>query len=183
MRRYQRQNRLDRLRRCRAAIEQIETLEKRLNGSISKREKNYPIMKAKHLIFAMQGLHLIEHGFYELHTDVWLTSFSGEMIIYVFLLGFFNHSCQKEWFKIWKIKDQPNHTNHMKEPRSSHCLVVHEDDHLSYKRYKVKNFVSMAIQGTQVPVYTNTHYFCIFQNFPFFLIKENLKQSIKKTNK
>ena len=70
LRRYQRQNRLDRLRRCRAAIEQIETLEKRLNGSISKREKNYPIMKAKHLIFAMQGLHLIEHGFYELHTDV-----------------------------------------------------------------------------------------------------------------
>ena len=38
------------------------------------------------------------YGFYELHIDVlWLTSFSGKMIIYVFLLGFFSHSRQKEW--------------------------------------------------------------------------------------
>ena len=83
-------------------------------------------------------------------------------------LGFSSLSRQKEWFKTWKIKDQPNHTNHMKESQSSHCLVVHEDAHLSYKSYKVKNFVSKAIQGTQVPIYTNTHYFCIFQNFSFF---------------
>ena len=55
-------------------------------------------------------------------------------------------------------KDYPNHINHINEPQSSHCLVVHKDAHLSYKGYKVKKLVSMAIQGTQVPVYTNTNY-------------------------
>ena len=49
-------------------------------------------------MFAVKVLHLIEHGFYELHTDVlWLMSFSGEMVIYVFLLEFFSPSRQKEW--------------------------------------------------------------------------------------
>ena len=87
----------------------------------------------------MQVLHLTEHGFYELHIDVlWLMSFYGEMVIYVFFLGFSSSSRQKEWFKIWKIRDQPNHTNHIKEPQSSHCLVVHEDAHLSYMRFEVK---------------------------------------------
>ena len=33
---------------------------------------------------------------------------------------------------------------------------------------KLRNFVLKAIQGTQVPIYTNTHYFCIFQNFIFY---------------
>ena len=43
-------------------------------------------MLAKHVFLTVQVLYLTEHGFYELHTDVlWLTSFSGEMIIYVFL--------------------------------------------------------------------------------------------------
>ena len=57
-------------------------------------------MKAKHLLFIVQVLHLTEHGFYELHTDVvWLASFSGEMIVYAFLLGFFSPSCQKEWLR------------------------------------------------------------------------------------
>ena len=38
----------------------------------------------------MQVLYLTKHGFYELHKDVlWLTSFSSEMVMYVFLLGFF----------------------------------------------------------------------------------------------
>ena len=116
----------------------------------------------------MQVLHLTEHDFYDLHTYViWLTSFTGKMVIYAFLLRFSSPSRQKEWFKIWKIRDQPNHTNHINEPQSSHCLVVHEDAHLSYKRYKVKNFVSKAIQGTQVRVYTNTHCFCIFQKKKF----------------
>ena len=53
-------------------------------------------MKAIYLVFAMQVLHLTKHGFYELHTDVWLTSFSDEMVIYAFLLGFFSLSRQKE---------------------------------------------------------------------------------------
>ena len=47
-------------------------------------------MQAKHPDFAVQVLHLTEHNFYELHTYVlWLMSFSGEMIIYAFFLGFF----------------------------------------------------------------------------------------------
>ena len=86
----------------------------------------------------MQVLYFTEHSFYKLHTDVlWLMNFSGEMVIYDFLLEFSSSSDQKEWFKIWKIRDQSNQPNHIKEPQSSHCLVVHEDAHLSYKRYKV----------------------------------------------
>ena len=45
----------------------------------------------------------------------------------------------------------------------------------------LENFVSMAIQGTQVPMYTNTHCFCIFLIFQFFLFlyqKQN-KQKLK----
>ena len=46
-------------------------------------------MLAKYLILAVQVLYLIEHDFCELHTDVmWLTSFSGEIVIYAFLLEF-----------------------------------------------------------------------------------------------
>ena len=74
------------------------------------------------------------------------------------------------------IKDEPNHTNHVKKLQSSHCLVVHENVHLSYKRYKVKNFVSKAIQGTQVPLYINLHYFYIFQNVPSFIFKKKKKK-------
>ena len=37
------------------------------------------------------------------HTGVilWLAGNSGEMIIYAFLLGFFSHSRQKEWYKCY----------------------------------------------------------------------------------
>ena len=28
----------------------------------------------------------------------WLAGFSGEIVIYAFLLGFFSLSCQKEWY-------------------------------------------------------------------------------------
>ena len=47
----------------------------------------------------------------------------------------------------------------------------------------LENFVSMAIQGTQVSMYTNTHYFCIFLIFQFFLnflLKKKLKKKKKK---
>ena len=65
-----------------------------------KRKKKNPFMLAKHLVLAMQFLNLTEHGFYEMHIDVlWLTSFSSEMVIYVFFLGFFSHSRQKEWYE------------------------------------------------------------------------------------
>ena len=42
----------------------------------------------------------------------------------------------------------------------------------------------MAIQGTQVPMYTNTHRFCIFLIFQFFLMKNKVKKKTeKKKNK
>ena len=49
---------------------------------------------------------------------------------------------------------------------------------------KFRNFVSMAVQGTQVPIYTNTHCFLYFSHFS----KKNLKNKITnkqklKTNK
>ena len=43
------------------------------------------------------------------------------------------------------------------EPQSSHCLVLHEDAHLSNKWYKVKKLFSMAIQrytSTSIHKYT-----------------------------
>ena len=46
----------------------------------------------------------------------------------------------------------------------------------------LENFVSMAIQGTQVSMYTNTHYFCIFMIFQFFM-KNKIKQNWKKKTK
>ena len=45
---------------------------------------------------------------------------------------------------------------------------------------KLRNFVLKAIQGTQVPIYTNTHYFCIFQNFIFYF--SFLESNKKKKN-
>ena len=124
-------------------------------------------------------LHFTEHCFNELHTDVlWLTSFSGEMVIYAFLLGFSSPSCQKEWFKIWKIRDQPNQPNHIKDPQSSHYIVVHENVHLSYKRYKVWK---ICFKGHPRYICTNIHKHTLFLYF-FFLLKK-LKTKQKQTNK
>ena len=41
----------------------------------------------------------------------------------------------------------------------------------------------MAIQGTKVPMYTNTHYFCIFLIFHFFYFYEKQNKAKLKTNK
>ena len=45
----------------------------------------------------------------------------------------------------------------------------------------------MAIQGTQVPMYTNTHCFCIFlifqSYFILFLYEKQNKSKLKKINK
>ena len=93
----------------------------------------------------------------------------SEMVIYAFLLGFFSPSLQKEWFKIWKIRDQPNHTNHIKEPQNSHCLVVHDDDHLSYKWYKVgKLCFKCHPRYTSTSIHKHTLFFVFFLFSPFF---------------
>ena len=41
----------------------------------------------------------------------------------------------------------------------------------------------MAIQGTQVPMYTITHCFCIFQIFLFILYEKQNKAKLEKINK
>ena len=96
------------------------------------------------------------------HRFLWLMSFSGEMVIYAFFLGFYSPSRQREWFKIWKIRDQPNHTNHIKEPQSSHCLIAHEDAHLSYWWYKVEK---LCFKGHPRYRSTNIHIHTLFLYF------------------
>ena len=75
------------------------------------------------------------------------------------------------------IKDQPNHTNHINEPQSSHCLVVHEDAHLSYKRYKVKKQYFCGY-----PRYTSTgiHKHTVFVLFRFFFLLKNKNKQMNK---
>ena len=51
------------------------------------------------------------------------------------------------------------------------------------KIQSLKNFFSMAIQGTQVPMYTNSHCFCIFLIFQFFFLIFMKKKSKLKINK
>ena len=109
------------------------------------------------------------------------------MVIYAFFLGFYSPSRQREWFKIWKIRDQPNHTNHIKEPQSSDCLVVHEDAHLSYKWYKVEKLCSKGhprYRSTNIHIHTLFLYFLIFPLFIFlfsyYYIKNSLKQNKDK---
>ena len=41
-----------------------------MHGHIRERKENTQLCKLKHPCFAMQVLHLTEHDFYELHTDV-----------------------------------------------------------------------------------------------------------------
>ena len=45
----------------------------------------------------------------------------------------------------------------------------------------LENFVSMAIQGTQVPIYTKHTLFLYFSDFSkFFLLKKNEKKTKQK---
>ena len=48
----------------------------------------------------------------------------------------------------------------------------------------LENFVSISIQGTQVPIYTNIHCFCIFPIFQIFIfIFMKKKKTEKQPNK
>ena len=46
---------------------------------------------------------------------------------------------------------------------------------------RLENFVSMAIQGTQVPMYTKHTLFLYFSNFSIFLYDFYMKNKINKT--
>ena len=79
----------------------------------------------------------------------------------------------------------------MKNKRSNKSHKTTHKSHTTYlcmkmpieatRDTKLENFVSKAIQGTQVTVYTNTHCFCIFLNF--FFKKKNIKQDKNKQEK
>ena len=45
----------------------------------------------------------------------------------------------------------------------------------------LEDFVSMAIQGSQVPSIQNTHYFCIFLIFQFLKKKKKQSKNLKIT--
>ena len=51
------------------------------------------------------------------------------------------------------------------------------------KIQNLENFISMVIQGTQVPMYTNTHCFCIFLIFFFFNFYEKKNKAKIENNK
>ena len=55
------------------------------------------------------------------------------------------------------------------KPQSSHCLVMHGDAHLNYKRYKVKKPCFNGHPKVHKYLYTHTHYFCVFQKISFFI--------------
>ena len=102
------------------------------------------------------------------------------MIIYTFLLRFSSLSHKKEWYK-YEISEtilivlitNTSHKAHLLSCALRCSSKLQEIQNL-------KNFISMAIQGTQVPIYTNTHYFCIF--FLFLFWKTN-KVKTKQPNK
>ena len=54
------------------------------------------------------------------------------------------------------------------EPQSSHCLVMHEDAYLSYRRYKVKKYWFFGHPKVHKYQYTQIHTVFIF--FIFFII-------------
>ena len=76
---------------------------------IKEREEIPNYVKQKHHNFAMPK-----------HIDIysWLAGFSGEMVIYAFLLRFFSPSHQKSDMSV-KYKRLLNRTHHKHKPQSS----------------------------------------------------------------
>ena len=65
----------------------------------------------------------------------------------------------------------------------AHLLSCAQSSNLQ-KIQSLENFVSMVIQGTQVSMYTYTHYFCIFFIFQFlFLFLYEKQNNTKLKNK
>ena len=103
----------------------------------------------------------------------WLASNNGKMVIYAFLLGFSSPSYKKKVIRVLRTRDHlillitnKNHKTHLFSCAWRCSSKLQEIQNL-------ENFVLMAIQGTQVPMYTNTHCFCIFLIFLFLFWKTN----------
>ena len=142
-------------------------------GHIRER-KEKPIYVCQTSFSCYEVLHLTEHGFYELHIDVvWLTSFSGEMVIYAFSLIIFLVLPLKKSDKVMNDKRLTKSYKSHNEPQSSHCSIVHKDTHLSYERYKIKKPCSKGLPKVHKYQYTQTHTIFVFFRFfpPFFYLK------------
>ena len=70
------------------------------------------------------------------------------------------------------------------EPQSSYCIVVHEDAHLSYNRYKVKKLCFNGHPKVHKYQYTQTHtVFVFFIFFPLLIFFKKLLKEKTKQNK
>ena len=112
------------------------------------------------------------------------------IVIYAFLLGFSSPSHYKEWFKIWKIKDQPNHTNHINQ--ATKLTLLSCTWRSSSKLQVIQSWETLFQRPSKVHKYqyTQTHCFVYFwfSLFLFFFFKKkeeekNLKIKQKQMNK
>ena len=109
----------------------------------------------------------------------WLAGFSGERVIYSFLLGVFYSFPSKRVIWVLSIIDYLivliTNTSHKAYLLS--CAL-----RCSSKLQKIQsleNFVSMAIQSTQVPMYTKHTLFLYFSDFSIFFNKNKNKTKLK----
>ena len=147
------------------------------------REKKYPmIFDIPILLCPSTRMSLTSHfcyaETYRCHT--WLTGNSGEMVIKAFLSGFLSHSHKKKVIRVLSIRDNSILLITNKSDKA-HLLSCAERCSSKLQMIQsLEKIVSMAIKGTQVPMYTKTHYFCIFFWFLNFYFYFYIKNKINK---
>ena len=99
------------------------------------------------------------------HKCSWLTEFSGEMIINVFLLKFCGHFSSRKSDIDIEYAWETHRLLSQNEPHGSQCSVVLRDAYLSYKWYIDMKQCVIAQPKVHNYQYTHTHRFCIFFNF------------------
>ena len=84
------------------------------------------------------------------------------------------------------MREVRNHSTHIHLLNTIKYILTQTLEKLCKKLQKIQSlekFVSIAIQGTQVPMYTNTHCFCIFLIFQFFFNFYEKQSKAKLKNK
>ena len=122
-----------------------------MHGNIRER-RNTQLCKPKTSQFCYAGA-------YRCYT--WLASFSGEIVIYAFLLEFSSPSCQKEWLKYKEWKITWSYSSQTQATKLT-CFVVHRDAHLSYKKYKIKKTLFQWPFRVHMYQYTQSHIVFVF---------------------
>ena len=114
------------------------------------------------------------------------------MVIYTFLLEFFQSFSSKKVIRVLSIRDNlillityKNHKAHLLSCAQRCSSKLQEIQNL-------ENFVSMTIQGTQVPMYTKHTLFLYFSDFSIFFnfyikkinnIEKKQQKHVKQNNK